>query len=156
VVVVVIELRQQMTSPSTSYERCSLMEPNGSQQEFSVWVSSLCLWLCHTLPFSIGLHEMLTCASNLRIPSEHVPSLKLLSELRLPVGSQVVNVHWCLLVHVTLVVLSSHSTLECQEKQTPEPHPFLGPGRSGLIHRIWALCSFYSVLPSSITLFLYQ
>jgi hypothetical protein len=39
------------------------MEPNGSRQEFFVWITSLCLWLCHTLPFSIGLHEMLTCAS---------------------------------------------------------------------------------------------
>jgi hypothetical protein len=50
---------------------------------------------------------------HLRIPFEHVPSLKLLSDLDLPVGSQVVNVHWFLLVHVTLVVLSSHSILEC-------------------------------------------
>jgi hypothetical protein len=40
----------------------------------------------------------------LRIPSKSVPSLKLLSDPRLPVGSQVVNVHWCILVHVTLVV----------------------------------------------------
>jgi hypothetical protein len=49
--------------PSTSYDKCSLMEPNGSRQEFFVWVSSLCPWLCHTLPFSISLHKMLTCAS---------------------------------------------------------------------------------------------
>jgi hypothetical protein len=42
---------------------------------------------------------------NLRIPSKRVPSLKLLSDPCLPVGSQVVNVHWFLLVHVTLVVL---------------------------------------------------
>jgi hypothetical protein len=33
VVVVLIELQQQRTSPSTSYGRCSLMEPNGSRQE---------------------------------------------------------------------------------------------------------------------------
>jgi hypothetical protein len=63
VVVVVIELRQQRTFPSTSYGRCSFMEPNGSRQEFFVWLSSLCPWLFHTLPFSISLHEMLTCAS---------------------------------------------------------------------------------------------
>jgi hypothetical protein len=62
-VVVLIALQQPRTFPSTSYGRCSLMEPNGSGQEFSVWFSSLCPWLCHTLPFSIGLHEMLTCAS---------------------------------------------------------------------------------------------
>jgi hypothetical protein len=33
VVAVVIDLPQQRTSPSTSYGRCSLMEPNGSRQE---------------------------------------------------------------------------------------------------------------------------
>jgi hypothetical protein len=48
VVVVLVELWQQRTFPSTSYGSCSLMEPNGSRQEFSVWVSPLCLWLCHT------------------------------------------------------------------------------------------------------------
>jgi hypothetical protein len=33
VVAVVTELQQQRTSPSTSYGRCSFMEPNGSRQE---------------------------------------------------------------------------------------------------------------------------
>jgi hypothetical protein len=33
VVIVIIELRQQRTFPSTSYGRCSFMEPNGSRQE---------------------------------------------------------------------------------------------------------------------------
>jgi hypothetical protein len=44
-VAVVIELRQQGTFPSTCYGRGSLMEPKGSWQEFSVWVSSLSPWL---------------------------------------------------------------------------------------------------------------
>jgi hypothetical protein len=35
-VIVVIELWQQMTFPSTSYGRCTLMEPNGSRQDFFV------------------------------------------------------------------------------------------------------------------------
>jgi hypothetical protein len=29
------------------------------------------------------------------------------------------------------MVLSSYSTPKCQETQTPEPRPFLGPGQSG-------------------------
>jgi hypothetical protein len=33
VVAVLIELRQQRTSPSITYDRCSLMELNGSRQE---------------------------------------------------------------------------------------------------------------------------
>jgi hypothetical protein len=78
---------------------------------------------------------------NLRIPSECFPS------------RQVVNVHWCILVHVTLVVWSNHPTPKCQEKQTPEPCPFRGPGQSIVIRKIWALCSFCSVPPYSITLF---
>jgi hypothetical protein len=90
---------------------------------------------------------------HLRVHSKCVPYLRLLSDRHLPVGSQVVNVHWCILVHVTLVALSSHSIPKCQEKQTPEPCPFLGPGQSGVIHRIWALCNFCSVPPCSITLF---
>jgi hypothetical protein len=79
---------------------------------------------------------------HLRIRSKCVPYLKLLSEPRLRVGSQVVNVHWCIPVHLTLVVLSSHSILEYQEKQTLVPRPFLGPGQSVVIHRIWAYVAF--------------
>jgi hypothetical protein len=61
-------------SCTARFGRCSLMEPNGSRQEFSVWVSSLSSWLCHTLPFSISLHMH----PHLRIPSNCVHSLKLL------------------------------------------------------------------------------
>ena len=39
---------------------------------------------------------------------------------------------------------SRHSTSGCQEKQTPVPRPFLGPGQSVVIHGIWSLCIFWT------------
>ena len=48
--------------------------------------------------------RVLTCASTSQNSSDHVPTLQLLSDPHLPVGSQDVIVHWSLLVHDTLVV----------------------------------------------------
>ena len=48
---------------------------------------------------------------------------------------------------------SRHSISECQEKQTPVPRPFLGPGQSVVSYRIWSVCHSCSVQPSGITLF---
>ena len=48
---------------------------------------------------------------------------------------------------------SRHSISECQEKQTPVPRPFLGPGQSVVSRRIWSVCNSCSVQPSSIVLF---
>jgi hypothetical protein len=113
---------------------------------------SLCeshLYVCDSATPSLSALVYMTCYlvhPNLRIPSQRVPSLKLFSDPRLPVGSQDVNVHWCNPVHVTLVVLLSHSILECQEKQTLVPRPFLGLGQSVAIHRLRGLIhSFYSI-----------
>ena len=39
---------------------------------------------------------------------------------------------------------SRHSTSGCQEKQTPVPRPFLGPGQSVVICGIWSLCIFWT------------
>jgi hypothetical protein len=71
---------------------------------------------------------------HLRIRSKCVPYLRLLSKPRMRVGSQVVNVHWCIQVHITLVVKPFHFGMS--GKQTPEPRPFLGPSQSGVIRRI--------------------
>jgi hypothetical protein len=39
------------------------MEPNESRQECSLWVPSLCLWLCHTFISALVFIRVLTCES---------------------------------------------------------------------------------------------
>jgi hypothetical protein len=116
------------------------MKSTGSRQECSWWVSRLCSWLCHSYFFSIGSRKCVNLCIHISGDSLLSMSLHLrCSDLCLPVGSQVVLMHWCLLVHVTLVVMSSHSISECQEKQTPATCLFLGHGQSVVIRRIWDL-----------------
>jgi hypothetical protein len=127
-VIVVIELRQQRTFLPLAMAEVLSWNQKGSQQE-SLSEPRLHIRDSATPSFSALVYtRCLLVHPHLRIRSKCVPYLKLLFEPRLRVGSQVVNVHWCIPVHVTLVVLSRHSILECQEKQTPEPRPFLGPG----------------------------
>jgi hypothetical protein len=58
VVAVVIELRQQRTSPSTSYGRGSFMEPNGSRQE-SLSESHICV--CNSATPSLSALVYMRC-----------------------------------------------------------------------------------------------
>jgi hypothetical protein len=73
---------------------------------------------------------------NLRIPSKRVSSLKLLSDPSSASGQPSSN---CALVYSSACYscgLSKPFNPKFQEKQTPEPHPFPGPGQSGVIRRI--------------------
>jgi hypothetical protein len=49
---------------------------------------------------------------------------------------------------------SRHFISGCQEKQTPVPRPFLGPGQSVVSRRIWSVCNSCSVQPSGIASFI--
>ena len=82
---------------------------------------------------------------HLRISPEYVHPLSLLSDLVCQLAAKLplcIRVFWC----CCACGPSRHFISGCQEKQTPVPRPFLGPGQSVVIFWIWGLCTLCSVM----------
>src|SRR4051812_13722709 len=68
-------------------------------------LASILVTLTHFTLLCIGFRKIVDlCIHISGFYPEHVPFPLLFSDLCLPVGSQVVNVHWCLPMQDTLVV----------------------------------------------------
>ena len=116
-------------------------------------VPLLCLWICHTFLLSMSLGRVLTNASASQDFS-WMCSYSLVAFRPLSVSWQPGYNHASVYSDACCTCgPSRHSITECQEKQTPVPRPFLGPGQSIVIRRIWSVCNSCSVQPSSIALF---